>query len=102
MSLILDCLADKAMANLVLPLKRIYFEQIRDGIKLEEYRLCTSYWHKRLEGRSYDNVVLTLGYPSKDDAKRRLVLPWKGFTKKRITHSHFGDAAVDVYAIHVG
>lgn len=87
--------------DLILPLKRIYFEQIRSGEKKEEFRLCTPYWEKRLVGRSYDRLVLTLGYPAKDDAERRLVLPWKGFVKRQITHPHFGDMPVDVFAIDV-
>lgn len=87
--------------DLVIPLKREYFEQIRRGEKLEEFRLCTPYWIKRLEGRSYDRVVLTLGYPKKDDSERRLTLPWAGFTRKRITHPHFGVEPVEVFAIDV-
>ena len=69
--------------DLVLPLKREYFEQIRDGLKTEEFRLCTPYWAKRLEGRSYNQVILTLGYPAKDDSSRRLALPWRGFVKRK-------------------
>ena len=50
-------------ATLHLPLKAVYFDQIRDGAKREEFRLVTPYWRKRLEGRTYDRIVLTLGYP---------------------------------------
>lgn len=42
-----------ALPDLVLPLKREYFEHIRDGLKLEEFWLCNPYWAKRLEGREY-------------------------------------------------
>ena len=89
------------MADLVLPLKREYFEQIKAGEKPEEFRLCTPYWAKRLEGREDDRVVLTLGYPAKDDSERRLVRPWRGFVKRQISHPHFGSVPVDVYAIDV-
>lgn len=34
--------------TLHLPLKREYFEAIRDGSKPEEFRLCTEHWRKRL------------------------------------------------------
>lgn len=37
-----------------LPVKKIYFDQIKSGKKLDEYRLVTEYWKKRLEGRDYD------------------------------------------------
>lgn len=89
------------MADLVLPVKREYFEQIKAGLKPDEFRLCTSYWAKRLEGRSYDRVIVTLGYPSRDDTERRLVRPWRGFVKKQIVHPHFGGSPVKVYAIDV-
>lgn len=91
------------MADLVLPLKREYFEAIRDGSMTEEYRLCTPYWQKRLASPFglYDRIVLTLGYPARDDHARRLVRPWRGYTIKTITHPHFGPEPVTVYAINV-
>lgn len=90
------------MADLILPLKREYFEQIRDGIKAEEYRLCSPYWVRRLEGRHYSSVILTLGYPRRDDTSRRIVRPWRIPTIKTIVHPHFGLEPVEVYAIEVG
>ncbi|EDG5368335.1 ASCH domain-containing protein, partial [Salmonella enterica subsp. enterica serovar Typhimurium] len=39
-----------------LPVKKIYFDQIKSGEKPDEYRLVTDYWIKRLEGREYDEV----------------------------------------------
>lgn len=89
------------MTTLHLPLKSEYFEAIRDGTKPEEFRLCTPHWAMRLEGRTYDEIVLTLGYPARDDHDRRLVRPWRGFTTKTITHPHFGTEPVQVYAIDV-
>lgn len=47
------------------------------------------------------NWQLTPGYPSRDDASRRLVLPWRGMRNARITHPHFGLEPVEVYAISV-
>ena len=92
------------MKTLTLPLKREYFEAIRDGTKTEEYRLCTSYWQKRLHSPFgiHDQIVLTLGYPARDDHARRIVRPWRGYTIKTITHPHFGPDPVQVYAIEVG
>ncbi len=91
------------MADLVLPLKREYFEAIRDGAKTEEYRLCTPYWQKRLASPFglYDRIVLTLGYPKRGDESRRIIRPWQGYTIKTITHPHFGPEPVTVYAINV-
>ena len=90
------------MKTLTLPLKAEYFDAIAAGTKPEEYRLCTPYWCKRLEGRTFDAVTVTKGYPAKNDAARRLTFPWRGFTKKTITHPHFGVAPVEVFAIKVG
>lgn len=89
------------MRTLTLPLKREYFEAIRDGTKIEEYRLCTPFWRKRLDGRAFDRIVLTLGYPADDDHTRRLVLPWRGYAIMTITHPHFGTEPVEVFAIDV-
>lgn len=94
-------LSAPARRTLHLPLKRRYFEQIRDGSKAEEYRLCTPFWRKRLEGKAFDRIVLTLGYPPTTDAARRLELPWRGCSIKTITQPHFGASPVQVFAIDV-
>lgn len=87
---------------LTIPLKGVYFDQIEAGEKHEEYRKVTDYWRKRLEGREYDRIVLTRGYPKADDHSRRLVKPWRGYIVRTITHPHFGPDPVRVYAIRVG
>lgn len=86
---------------LTLPVKAEYFDAIRDGSKAEEYRKVTKFWAKRLEGRNYTAVVMTRGYPRRDDSERRLSRKWNGYTRKRITHPHFGPDPVEVYAIDV-
>lgn len=72
------------MATLHLPLKRKWFNMIRDGIKLEEYREISNYWSARLfnytsetthdffTAKKFDKLVFTLGYPKADDTSRRL------------------------------
>lgn len=85
--------------TLMLNLKSEYFNQIKVGEKTEEYRLCTPYWQKRIEGRVYDAVCICLGYPKKNDTERRILFPWSGYEKKTITHKLFGDKPVKVYAI---
>ncbi|XJC79898.1 ASCH domain-containing protein (plasmid) [Delftia tsuruhatensis] len=90
------------MSDLVLPLKREYFEQIKAGEKWFEYRLCNDYWRKRLdEHDAYDRIILTLGYPRRDDSERRLTRPWRGYTTATIIHPHFGPNPVEVYVIDV-
>lgn len=87
--------------TLTLPLKAEYFDAIRSGAKIEEFRLVTPFWRKRLEGRSYTAICLTKGYPRLTDFGRRIARPWRGYTIKTITHPHFGPEPVLVYAIIV-
>lgn len=84
-----------------LALKAEYFNAIAAGTKPEEYRLRTPYWIKRLEGREYDTIHLTKGYPARDDLARHYFAPWRGYTVKTITHPHFGPKPVEVFAIRV-
>ena len=91
------------MADLHLPMKGIYFDQIARGEKPFEYRLVNEYWCKRLLVRTYDRIVLTRGYPKGGgiDGKTRLVRPWRGCGIEMITHDHFGPKSVCVFAIPV-
>lgn len=89
------------MANLQLALNGVYFDQIKAGTKLEEYRLTTPYWQKRLLARNYDRLIITRGYPRADDEDRRLNLKYRGYTVKKITHPHFGPDPVEVFAIKI-
>lgn len=87
------------MRTLHLALRAEYFNAIKAGQKTEEYRLVSEHWFQRLAGRTFDQIVLTLGYPKRDDESRRMVFPWNGYEMKEITHKHFGDKPVLVYAI---
>lgn len=89
------------MKTLVLPLKGIYFDQIKAGTKTQEFRLANRYWSKRLEFSQYDFVTVTKGYPARGDADRRMTFPWRGFEVKTIQHEHFGPDPVEVFAINV-
>jgi hypothetical protein len=84
-----------------LPLEAEYFHAILAGTKTEEYRECSKHWRTRIEGRTFDAIVLTLGYPKAGDTARRVVLPWRGYKIKRITHPKFGTEPVEVFAIEV-
>ncbi|WP_435640345.1 ASCH domain-containing protein [Micavibrio aeruginosavorus] len=84
-----------------LAVKREYFEQIKAGTKTEEYRLNNEYWQKRLAGKVYGRVVITLGYPPKGDTQKTLTFDWAGYVEKTITHPHFGAEPVEVFAINL-
>ena len=64
-------------------------------------RLCNNYWNKRLVNRKYDRLIITKGYPKRDDSSRRIDVPYEGYEIKTITHPHFGDKPVKVFAIKV-
>ncbi|EFK1928835.1 TPA: ASCH domain-containing protein [Escherichia coli] len=89
------------MANLQLAVKGEYFDAMIRGEKTEEYRLCNDYWNKRIMFREYDRLIITKGYPKRDDSSRRIDVPYDGYEIKTITHPHFGDKPVNVFAIKV-
>lgn len=90
------------MKTLTLPVKAVYFNQIKAGTKTQEFRLITPFWAKRIRFKHFDSVVITLGYPARDDASRRLTFPWQGYEVKTIQHDHFGPEPVEVFAINLG
>ena len=75
------------MTALTLPLKKKWFDLIKAGTKKEEYREGSAYWRIRLQEwrtrpdgmkervgfKTFDTLVLTLGYPKAGDSERRLV-----------------------------
>lgn len=89
------------MKVLELHVKKKYFDQILSGEKTEEYRLMKSYWVKRLNGKIFDVVLITLGYPSKEQLcpENCIGFPFNGITTKVIQHDEFGKNPVGVYAI---
>lgn len=89
------------MRKLQLAVNGEYFDQMKCGNKKFEYRLVNEYWKKRLVGREYDLLIITKGYPCADDKERRIEMPYHGYEMQTITHKHFGDEPVDVFAIIV-
>jgi len=87
------------MATLYLVVKGEFFHKIEAREKPEEYRLYNEYWRKRIEGKTFDTLVITLGYPSGDDESRIIRRKWEGYIVKTITHPHFGNEPVKVFAI---
>jgi len=66
------------MKTLSLILKKQYFDAIAAGTKKLEYRVVKPYWTKRLEGKTFDEIVFKNGY-----AKNALTMrvEWLGMTK---------------------
>ncbi len=89
------------MANLQLAVNGEYFDAMKRGEKIEEYRLVNSYWCRRILARKYDRLIITRGYPKRDDMSKRIDIPYEGYEIKMITHPHFGLEPVKVFAIKV-
>lgn len=91
------------MMDLVLNLKSKWFEEIKKGFKVVEFREYNDYWKKRLEGKEYDNIYLIKGYPKgfpyNCDPEKRMVFPYIGYLLKTIKHEEFGDKIIPVFAI---
>lgn len=87
------------MKSLTLNLKKEYFNDIKNGLKKEEYRVVKPYWEKRLLNADYDKIVIKMGYPKSTESDKILEFSWNGFTKKQITHKEFGEEPVWVFAI---
>lgn len=87
--------------DLMLPLKRKWFYQIKAGIKPFEFRLNNEYWQKRLVGKTYDKVIFTLGYPKRDDAERRIVKPWAGYEMQTVISEEWDNEPKDCFAIRI-
>ena len=90
------------MKTLYLPVKGKYFEQIKSGEKQEEYRLYNEYWERRLVGRDYDDIVISLGYPPRDDSDKRIQRPYLGYEVKSIRHPEWNNEPRKVFAINLG
>ena len=89
-------IANAKVAVLRLNLKGCYFDAIRDGTKVKEYRLAEK-WEKRLAGMKYNEILLLRGYPKRGDGSRK----WSGYKMETRTHPHFGAAPVRVLTIDV-
>lgn len=89
------------MADLVIPVKTKWFNDIQSGDKLWEYRLYKEFWKKRLLNKTFDRVVITLGYPKKDDQSRRLYFKWNGYEIKKIQSEEFGQGKQQCFAINL-
>jgi ASC-1-like (ASCH) protein len=83
-----------------LNLKGEYFDDIKAGTKPFEYRLKDDYWINRLLGREYDEIHFKRGYPSKDALDKIIKVPYRGYELQTITHKHFGEKPVEVFAIY--
>lgn len=73
------------MSDLILHIKSIWFDKIKSGEKTEEYRETKPYWKKRLEGKSFDRLILVRGnYGNERDLKNVMIFPYLGYIIKQV------------------
>lgn len=87
------------MTDLLLRVKKVYFDAIVSGSKRNEHREVTPYWRKRIEGRKYDTVTITCGYPKRNDLTKQVKFKYNGYSVGEIHHEHFGTGPILVYSI---
>lgn len=88
--------------DLTLSVKKENFDLIKSGKKTVEYREVKPYWTKRLEGKDYNNIIITLGYPKKDDLSKRIKFKYNGYGHVSIFHKQFdGEKITKVYEIYL-
>lgn len=88
--------------DLTLSVKKENFDLIKSGKKTVEYREVKPYWTKRLEGKDYNNIIITLGYPKKDDLSKRIKFKYNGYGHVSIRHKQFdGEKITKVYEIYL-
>jgi len=86
---------------LILPVKKKWFDLIKSGEKKFEYRLRNEYWKKRLEGKTFSKVVITLGYPKKEDLEKRIEFEWLGYEEIEITSEEWENIPQEVFSINL-
>lgn len=91
--------ATELFPTLTLRLKGEYWEQIRAGTKLHEFRLATPRNEKLILARPVVLIAIWHGYPPATATDKRLLFFWNGVTRQVRQHPHFGTDPVTVLAI---
>ncbi len=81
-----------------LTLKKKWFDMIRSGIKIEEYREIKPYWNKRLN-KKYDTICFRNGY-SKDSP--RVFVELKGIMRSLGIVEWGAPPGQEVYILQLG
>jgi hypothetical protein len=68
-------------------------------MKTSELRIANDFWIKRLDGKTYDEVHLCLGYPRREDMSKTLIRRCTGIVRKTVVHEEFGSEPVEVFVI---
>lgn len=86
------------MADLILHVRKKYFDRISTGEKIWEYRKETAYWAARLL-KNYDAVQIHRGYPKSSDTAKILCFKWYAPHTETITHEFFNYVPTRVFVV---
>ncbi len=75
--------------------------EIQDGVKPFEFRLHNDYWCRRLIGKNFDRIIFTLGYPKRDDMRRRIIKPWAGYEIQIVVSEEWNRVPMKCFAIRI-
>ncbi|PSV00731.1 RNA-binding protein [Photobacterium kishitanii] len=94
------------LKSITINVNKRWFNEVKDGIKTEEYRLYNDYWKTRLLNKdgtpkTFKDIKYKLGYPKNGDQSKVLEFEWEGFIVKEITHPHFDNKPETVFAIQL-
>lgn len=85
------------MKILYLTLKKQWFDMVKSGHKLEEYRELKDYWHRRFN-KHYDAVQFTNGY---SPSSPRFLIELRGIDKG-VGRPEWGAPNSEVYILRLG
>ena len=60
------------------------FDEIRVGVKTQEYRPHNSFWKRRVVGKHFTHVAIVCGQNKSGKALRTMVFEWSGYEVKTI------------------
>lgn len=89
----------KYKAILTLTLKRKWFNLIKNGVKLEEYREIKPYWSTRLLGKNYDTIIFKNGYSKNAPI---IICEYKGLKVGNGNTNWGAENGVKYYVIKIG
>ena len=85
--------------DLILNVKKKYFDEIKVKTKHYEYREIKPYWTKRLNNKRITGIQIRLGYPKNTDTSKIQWFPWRGKFETSVVL--MGEGRKDVYAMEL-
>ena len=83
--------------QLVLHVTQKYFDLIRSGRKTVEYREVKEYWQRRIEGKRFDAIVISVRQATKFTDPEWLIFPWWPGAIKKSFRNPLTDGTGDIF-----